>query len=158
MSRDFEILRPSLLPELLGAVSKNLQYRQALSFFEIGKIFFRDKEISQPKLLGAVTTRSFLELKGSLEALLDKSEGKLASRKTANGLSFTLQGEEIAKIVEVDQEILRNFEIPTPVNYAEIYLEKLEKQPVVHKYKPLPHYPPVVEDVSMFLEKETSPS
>jgi len=158
MSKDFEILRPTLLTELLNAVAKNLKYEGDLSFFEIGKIFYQEGEIKQPKILGAITTKSFLELKGVLEKVVSRSGDEQEYSVSENGLIFKTKGFKLARILVVDEGALKNFEIPFSLTYAEIYLDDLETLPAKFTYHPLAKFPPVIEDISMFLSNKIAVS
>jgi len=70
ISLEHEYLRPSLIPNLLKNVEKNLNYFQHIRIFELGKIFKNFKEKRQ--LSGVMTGDNFYQLKGVIDLLLNK--------------------------------------------------------------------------------------
>ncbi|MDP2671404.1 MAG: phenylalanine--tRNA ligase subunit beta [bacterium] len=159
MSEDFEYLRPSLLPELFAAVEKNQRSEKEISFFEIGRVFASGEALpNQPKILSFVTTNSFLKAKGALKDLLNNA-GQSTERLTKDGIfsskvSFEIGKMLVSEVGSVNADILKNFEIGSPLIGGTVYLENLARLPFSYHYEALEKFPPIIEDLSMFISKE----
>ena len=127
VSREFEYLRPTLKINLLKAISQNKSNFEKINLFELGKVY-RGKNLDEVTetyfLSGISNSKSFFEVKGILEKLFADLEIK----------------EDPTKYIEV----LRNgifFEL----NYSQIIKSRSSNK----TFKPLPKYPPIVEDLSI---------
>lgn len=162
MSEDFEYLRPSLIPELLKAISKNQSLTKKLEFFEIGRIFSESSEVlpNQPKVLSFVTTESFAKAKGLVEAILAKTDFDCETKQTRSSLfssqiDFLTKGGKLAEVGKLEKTILNNLEIEGELIAGTIFFEAFAGRNLNFHYEPLAKYPPVIEDISMFVDKET---
>jgi phenylalanyl-tRNA synthetase beta chain len=127
VSRDFEYLRPTLKINLLKALSQNKSNFEKINLFELGKVYL-EKNLDEAKevyfLSGVSNSKSFFEIKGLLEKILE---------------DLGIQ-EDPTKYIEIlDEGIF--FEL----NYSEI-IKKIDSN---KPFKPLPKYPPIVEDLSI---------
>jgi len=127
VSRDFEYLRPTLKINLLKALSQNKSNFEKINLFELGKVY-SGKNLDEAKeiyfLSGITNSKNFFEVKGILEKILEDL-----------GIN-----ENPTKYIEIlDSGIF--FEL----NYSEI----LKKINLNKTFKPLPKYPPIVEDLSI---------
>ena len=158
MTEDFEFLRPSLYPELLVAISRNRGKDKIISFFEIGRVF--EKEVSQPKIVSFVSTKPFSQVKGVLEKVVKRIDPNPKFEKveeTTTGIerySFDKGKLQLAELSLVNPTILKNFEINQTVSAGSIFLEKLSDLQPNYLYQPLPKFPPVIEDLSMFVASD----
>ena len=127
VSREFEYLRPTLKINLLKALDQNKANFDKINLFELGKVY-RGRNLDEAKevyfLSGISNSKSFFEIKGLLE-------------KTFKDLGIK---EDTTKYIEILNEGIF-FEL----NYSEI-LTKINQD---KKFKPLPKYPPIVEDLSI---------
>lgn len=132
VSIDFEYLRPTLKPNILKAVKQNKSYFKNINLFELGKVYIGgslEKHEEKYYLSGISTNKNFSQVKGILERL-------------AKELGLT---EDLGKYVDVEKNGIF-FEIDFSDISRKINLNK--------KFKPLPKYPPIVEDISVVLNEK----
>lgn len=130
VSREFEYLRPSLKIGLLNGLSENEKFAKEINLFELGKIYKnKDREVSEEYFLSAVTNSlSFAKLKGVIEKIFSE---------------FGIK-KDVSNLIEIlDRGLL--FEM----NFSEIE-EKADTKKI---YKPIPKYPPVIEDLSIKVDE-----
>lgn len=133
VSREFEYLRPTLKINLIKALNQNKSNFSNVNLFEIGKVY-GGENLSKAEenyfLSGITNFKSFFEVKGMLEKLFEDLEIK----------------EDPTKYIEVlGQGIF--FEL----NYSQI-LKKINSNKT---FKPLPKYPPIIEDLSLIVLEKT---
>lgn len=131
VSREFEYLRPSLKVGLVNGLLENKKIRDDINLFELGKVYQRKEKKAQEEyfLSGICSNLSFVKLKGIIEKLLSE----FGIKKDASYFIEILDGGLF-------------FEI----NFSEI-----EENAKIQKiYKPIPKYPPVIEDLSIKVGKE----
>ncbi|MEK6568198.1 MAG: phenylalanine--tRNA ligase subunit beta [Candidatus Omnitrophota bacterium] len=165
LSREQEVLRPSLSWGLLNVLARNLELGNArCAFFEIGNCFSQD---SESRFLGLVMNkRGLLELKGVLEFLFQKAGIKdykfipYADPLFAAGYSSTIviDKEEIGSLGQVKKEILCELRIDeSEVIIVGLNLDKLKNLAGFSQaYQPLPKYPSVSRDISLILDEAIS--
>jgi len=145
---EYKYMRNSLLPALIKTVAKNPSFDPVL-IFEIGRIFIKDKEISQLMVVASG--------KGADEAILEASEvikGNFSENFEIHKLSsielkkykirkpelfyFSLDLDEINKSVKINLEVskLKNFNSD-------------------QQYKPVSKYPSVCRDLAFVCNKNT---
>jgi phenylalanyl-tRNA synthetase beta chain len=133
VSRDYEYLRPTLKINLLKALSQNKTNFEKINLFELGKVYLGknlDKTEEVYFISGISNTKSYFEIKGLLEKI------------------FVTLGikEDPTKYIDIlDEGIF--FEL----NYSQI----LKNINLNISFKPLPKYPPIVEDLSIITDEET---
>ncbi|MDO8261080.1 MAG: phenylalanine--tRNA ligase beta subunit-related protein, partial [Candidatus Magasanikbacteria bacterium] len=165
-SSDFVFLRPSLLINLLKAVSVN-QTRTQISFFEIAKefgkeIFPKTKLPKQGLAWAFISNQNYGTVKSIVETLLNKFNLKPKQSSTSEtqifsfGTNYKIESKTIAKIGLINKELLGNFEIERNLVYAWIDFEYLSQEQLKINYKPLPKFPSVIEDISFFNPKSDS--
>ena len=171
---DESIMRTHILPGLLKAAVHN-QNRQIdnVFIFEIGRTFLSSKsKMPEEKwALGVLASGSpfmsaldkgeadFLYLKGIIETLLGGLGIKLSAVKESD--HFLLQPGKGAKIEglgifgALHPDIRRNFELNKPVYFIELDLDALYQLiSKDKKYRPLPKFPAVTRDISMFVPSD----
>lgn len=172
VSPEMSIMRPTLLINLIDALSYNVKHQENdVKFFEIGKIFKKDAEEEK---IGFVSTgrrdsldytdkrdNSLLNFKGDMEALFrylhvnnvgflnENMDGFVLDRSG----KVILNGKEIGIIGELSEEILKRFDLDFPVYAAELDLKMLFEQIGKFEYKPSSQYPVSFRDLSMFISK-----
>ena len=163
---DFEYLRPSLLIGLLKSASLNTNNFEKFTLFEIGRIF--EKSISreglpnQPKKIAVLLVNSNLsESKGMLEALLARLNIKQFKISTemgqpifATGGEIFIDKEVVGTIGKVRGHVLDKFGINLPTFAFELDLEGLFKSSGKTVFEPLPKYPVVKEEFSLFVPEK----
>ena len=134
VSREFEYLRPSLKINLLKALNQNKSNFEKISLFELGKVYLgTNLDIASEAyfLSGITNSKSYFEVKGMLEKIFEDLGIKESPTKYI--------------------EILGNA-IVFELNYSEV-IKKISASRRTNKtFKPLPKYPPIMEDLSLVAE------
>ncbi len=132
VSREFEYLRPTLKTNLQKALIQNKANFNEINFFEIGKVYLGknlDKFEEVYFLSGISNSKSYFEVKGILEKLFEDLGIK----------------EDPTKYIEI-----LNNAIFFELNYSEM-IKKINTKKV---FKPLPKYPPIVEDLAILAHEK----
>lgn len=178
LSKEQEVLRPTIIPSLLSCVRHNLNQKQNfVNIFEIAKIFpmsANGEALEQltlgialcgekPMLLesGLVKEKmGIMHLKGCLEVLLERLGVKNFDfiMGPANGVLLTASGQTLGSLKKIGKDILDNFEIKNKdVVVAEVSLEKLLPLVDLGRKFVLPaRYPGITRDISIVLKEGIS--
>jgi len=167
-------LRPTLLINLLQAVSSNFRFRDEVNFFEDDKIYWQEEgKIKEEFVLGGILARkkkSFPRLfyygKGILEDLFSRwgvSEdgyelkslaGSKYSTLLSQGALAVADGKIIAVLGIPTTELLKYYDCKGEVTFWEIdlplFLKLVNEE---REYQPLPKFPAVIRDISLLLPK-----
>ncbi len=170
LSREQELMRPTLLPGLLDIVSQNLHKGQKdMMFFECGKIYSAQKE---SETLGAIITGAraqnwqsparddydFFTLKGAIVGSFQKA-GSFSLKWTLRddplfrnaGAVILIEGQAIGKAGNLNKEMLLRWNIKN----RDVYYAQIDLHPVYQSmstkvcYQPIPSYPSMVRDISL---------
>jgi phenylalanyl-tRNA synthetase beta chain len=171
-----EVLRTTLLPGMLEVASLNVnQGSRDLRLFELGKIFLPGDRGGLPDeqtvlallIRGSSlpghwsrdgTDYSYYDLKGVLEVLLQAADVDTQNDFCYSGGAFGLkqalwypeEGDWVTRGGVVDDDVLRIFDVPGPLYYAEMQLDRLwalvDESRV---FRPLLKYPAVKRDLSL---------
>jgi phenylalanyl-tRNA synthetase beta chain len=177
-SEDQSVLRPSLLPGLITAVSHNQnQGTSTIAAFEIGQIHFREGNGFGEKTALGITlagksrphhfdTKSkefdFYDLKGILDALfasllIPNVLYKASSFKTFHPkrqASLTIQDKVFGVIGELHPALQKKLGLKEKVLFAEIDQNVLEKfHKVLPQYQPLPLFPGSIRDITITMKR-----
>jgi len=182
LTEDQAVMRTSLTPCLLEAMSRNLrQQNRNLRLFEIGKVFIARQVEELPEereMLCALWTGSrdesswhwketpcdFYDIKGVADSLLETlkieevfftqpSAGPSRYLRPGYGAGIRKGGEEIGWLGEVRREVFERFECNQPPFLLELDLERLlAAVPETVDYKPLPRFPATTRDVTLILD------
>ncbi len=187
LSSDQQYLRWSLAPNLLKNIALNLKNFSDVKIFEIGNKFALEKSKTKEAtvVVGAIAIRPakedlFFELKGKVEALLEKIGYKnsqfsillpdsLRDSKRAGNSQFSfwhqsrsaeikIHGKEIGRIGEVSPLVLRKYGIKTRVALFGLRISELIERvgyPEEKLYCPISKFPVVERDISMFISGDT---
>jgi len=130
VSRDFEYLRPTLKINLIKALSENKSNFKIINLFELGKVYLGKNldEVEEIYFLSGISnSKSYFEIKGLLEKIFED--------------------------LEIIDEALKYIEILNEGIFFELDLSSLLKGIRKDKvFKPLPKYPPIVEDLSIIAD------
>ena len=132
VSREFEYLRPSLIPNLKKALMQNKPYFEKINLFELGKVYLGssiDTASEVYYLCGITNEKNFYEVKGIVEKLFE---------------DFGISQDVTSFIHMADEGVL--FEI----NFSNL-LAKINPN---KNYKPIPKYPPIIEDLSLLIDEK----
>ncbi len=175
MNPDQQFLRTSLIPGLLKNVRLNLKNYPSFSLFEIGRVYLSaaDKLPKEKTILAGMLVNLkkkdtlFFELKGKLEALLDKLGYKNSKFEILNS-KFRLfwhptraavvkvNNKEIGRVGEINPRVLDKFNIKSSAAVFELKIGELLKIVIPEKqFEPISKYPSVTRDISMFVKKDT---
>jgi len=181
LSRERELLRKTILPELLRTAAENLKHRDRIAIFEIGRVYLpteRGERPEEPRRLGIVLSgprhelswherpepMDLFDLKGIVEELLRRLgiEDYRFARSTNPSLhpgraAELLLGEESVGIIgELHPQVRANFDLPEePVMVAELDLEHiLRRASRARRYRPLPQFPAVLRDLAIVVAEE----
>jgi phenylalanyl-tRNA synthetase beta chain len=177
-SIDQSILRPSLIPGLLGVVKRNFDYQNHnIRGFEIGKIHFKDQHFQEQSMASMVftglamphswdsTDRSvdFFDLKGVIENLFKAlrvenvtfEKSNLAFFHPGRQAKIMCQGLELGILGEVHPELQIKLDIPERIYCAELNLQDLlavRSKP--KKMEAMPLYPSSSRDWTVTVKEE----
>lgn len=180
LSREQEILRPSIIPSLAANVAFNLNQKQHyVSIFEAAKIFPGIKDGlpreewslaialcgEKGELLENGCVRQvlgMLHLKGIIETMLSRLGIKACEFKPVDNenVSILCSGQKLGIITKLNREILNKLDIKNKdVFVAEVYLETMLPLVSLHRFfKPLPSYPGISRDISLLLNENIKAS
>jgi len=132
ISREFEYLRPTLKINLIKAIVENKSNFNKISLFELGKVYLGKNldEKEEPYYLSGITTgKNYAQVKGIIERLF---------------WEFGIKEDPSDSIGVIEEGII--FEL----NFSKL----LEKANFEKIYKPLPKYPPVIEDLAIIASEK----
>ena len=180
VSADLDIVRNSLVPSLLNAISHNLAHRNmSLRLFEIGKTYFppnSEGEWIEPDMLSLAVTGDlegnwrdkprpldFYDVTGAIRALCDHyglPELRFEASRTVlfdEDRSFDLFAgdQKIGIIGCVKSKIARKFDIKPLVILAELEISSLVKgKKLLTEFEPLPTYPAAPRDLALVVSNK----
>ncbi|MFH1853786.1 MAG: phenylalanine--tRNA ligase subunit beta [Candidatus Omnitrophota bacterium] len=178
LSSNQELMRPSLLSEMMGTLSWNLNRNNSfLQLFELSKVYSLNKDgkgVEEQLSLslgicgstpGSWKEKSreidFFDLKGIVEILLyslnisnytiEKIDSPIFKETMSSGIK--IDGNILGEFGEARQDVARQFDIKQRVFLAEITVEGLLKHADLNKrFMPLPKYPAIKRDISMLID------
>jgi phenylalanyl-tRNA synthetase beta chain len=175
---DKSVLRRSLLASVLDNLEHNIRLRDSLALFEIGPVFEPqgDDVPAEPRRLAIAMTGKkaapswdsevgeqldFFDLKGRLEQLLGTLHLKEVSFTAAAAPTYLHPGKASCivagnKIVgvfgELHPHVAERYEFGRgAVLVADLDLDLLRSLATQYELKPIPEYPPILEDIAMVL-------
>ncbi|MCS7277918.1 MAG: phenylalanine--tRNA ligase subunit beta, partial [Aquificaceae bacterium] len=166
LNKSQRFLRTSLLPSLLRVCIDNTRnYEYSMAIFEIGKVFLEEEETR----LGFLMTgyrRLFPEEEYSPydavslhQDLLRAYEQEYNSSSSDFGLlhpnhqrAFFVENELVAFFGVLNPEVQKGLSIRHRVILGEVNLNRLREKRSL--YRPYSTFPPVVRDISLFMDKE----
>ena len=175
LNQDQELMRPAILPSLLQVAVTNINRGQKdLCFFEIGKVYSKDKE---KEVLGLLLTgrRAYdwraskketvdiLDLKGLLERIFQTAgieavyeTAEMSVFDPAGGAAIVIDGKLLGVFGRISKNVLNNWDIKNQdVYYARLHLDEILSRPDrAVKYQPISEFPAIVRDVSLAVKKE----
>jgi phenylalanyl-tRNA synthetase beta chain len=164
MTAKQNIMRPAIIPGLLGNLAHNLnQGNPVVKVFELGHIFLGKRE---EMALGALIAgeEDFYRLKGILEAFcrelnaipLKIIPGSLALFRPGRGGEILIAGKKMGFIGEVDPGVLSHYGIEKEAFVFEINFQKLLLVISQKRFKRLPRYPAIVRDIALVVREEVT--
>jgi len=179
---DRNVLRQNLLSSLLEVVERNARTRERMALFEISPVFLgseADELPDEEQRLGIILTgqrnlpgwqpvdtsaMDFYDLKGIVSDMLDGIKIEQVRYEPAEHPTFhpgkcarVIAGErQVGVMGELHPQVREKFELPAaPLMAADFSLEAiLEAVPQRYAVRPVPTYPPVLEDLAVVVEEE----
>lgn len=176
ISADMSVMRPSLLPGLLGGLSRTLRggWRDPVHVFEFGRVFVPENgTIREVERIGGIaytgkekralyssSKDDFMLVKGDVEAFAQACNSKLVFRQSqrhdghAGQTAEILLGERvIGYLMALKPDVAAKFDIAEPCYAFELDAENFLGAELPH-YGRGAAYPPVYRDVSMLVGDE----
>ena len=182
LSSNQEVMRPTLLSEILEVLSWNLNRNNAfLQLFELNKIYIKDKETIQERLNLSIGMSGVMpgnwkdkpreidlfDLKGVVGLFLDSlgiknhtiEKSGTPIFKEALSASIKVDGIIVGSLGEAKQEVLKKFGIKEKAYLAEISMEDVLKYAnLTRRFTPLDKYPSIKRDISILVDDSVSAS
>ncbi len=164
VSREFEILRPTLIGNMLEALKLNEPLDKPLKLFELGKTYHLTPNSDEPYMLTlAFSKTDFLIVKGIVEELLfrlgikaDFHPGEKPDSIYLNKCSIKSGDLNLGNLGLVNLKTQTNFGLKNKVIIVDLDYQVLEKSLHMEKhYTPIPTHPPVIEDFSFTIPDKT---
>ena len=177
LSREVNVVRPSLLPGLVDTVRRNLrQGRVNLGFFELGRTYYvKDGAPGEDwkwaaAVLGPPTTASwtgtatpadFYSLKGALDSALARLGAPAAVYESCEETGFhpgrcatiSLNGRPLGIIGEVHPDAAEKWDITGRLILFEVDVAALHHAASGCVYQALPRFPAVARDISFVVSR-----
>ena len=166
VSREYEYLRTSLVPNLLSALKLNTQ-EKVLKLFEYGKIHLGplDGRKELYKLTAIEKNTSFRSIKGTIDLLLDRlnissidikqtlvTQGLL--HPTKSGV-IEIKEEELGRFGQIHPKVLDNFSIKEKIFVFELDVQTLRSLTTKRPFQNVPKYPAQIEDLTLVFPEKT---
>ena len=184
MSSQQEIMRPSLLSEMLEVLNWNLNRKNTLlQLFEINKVYLMNKATGQADetvnlSIGICGNKpgnwkekprdlDLFDLKGIIEILMDDlgvrvykiEKTEHPSLKENMATNIIVNGKTCGVFGEVKEDVARRFDIKRKVYVAEFFLDNLLSCANLKKiFAALPKYPSIKRDIAILLDDTISAS
>jgi phenylalanyl-tRNA synthetase beta chain len=176
------VMRRALLPSVLEIVEHNARNRDNLMIFEIGPVYHYQDAKTLPEepqqLVLAMAGRKddpafdkqndevmdFFDLKGAVEQLLQGAHiracfepGLAPAYHPGKCAQIMAQGRELGHFGELHPLVAGQFEFSgKTILAAELDLERLlELMPARQETRPVPAYPPILEDIALIIDENT---
>jgi phenylalanyl-tRNA synthetase beta chain len=160
------ILRQSLVPSLLQCRRQNERHGTfGAQLFEMARVYLApdpERPEAQPRLLGFVSGKSFAEMKGIVELLVDAANhgARLSTRPAAlaacpdgRACELLLGEKRLGWLGEISDAVRNKLDLHEPVTAAEIDLSLLDTiAEFAPSYRPLPEYPAIERDLNFVLD------
>jgi phenylalanyl-tRNA synthetase beta chain len=169
LTKEWVFLRTNLLPSLLSVLRFNKGYKKTIKLFELSNVFLpqKDKLPKEKQILILILQKEkFYVLKGICETLL-KELGiknlrfvKIKKEKYPNWHPVKTalvksRGKKLGLIGLLKASTTQNFELEKKVTAAYLDFENITSLATSKKtYKPIPKYPPIIEDLSFIISKK----
>ncbi|MCL5675768.1 MAG: phenylalanine--tRNA ligase subunit beta [Patescibacteria group bacterium] len=168
VNEDYEYLRPTIIGNMLEAIKMNLDNFDSVKLFELGRIYQgRPPQTKEPVHAAiAQTGKNWEELKGTIENLLDRLgvlnysfEPVINSYrlylKTATTSRIVCNDADLGFMGEVQDSVCQKFGISQRVWVCGLDIDALGKLSSNIKYKPVPLYPSLVQDLALIVKPQT---
>ena len=168
LTEQWQFMRPTLLVSLADVIAKNQNLRPNIKIFEVAKTYEQvesDLPKQDLKLSVALSGASFYDIKGLVENVLEILNLEAKFEKPKQNPLFVKEFSAQIKVGDIEVGVLGllshkirgYFDFKYPAVAAEINLTTCYQLPATRKtYKPVPKYPPVIEDISAIFDQKTT--
>ena len=167
LSEDWVYMRTNLLPSILNVFEQNKGRNYNLKVFELSHVYLPRKNnlpLEKQMLALALNKKSFFEVKGYVEALLNQLGIKKIEFLTIKDIKncwhqlksakIMLDNQVLGYIGEIKHKLLQNFNIEDNIIIAYLDFDILSQFSSNKKtYIPIAKYPPIIEDLSFKINK-----
>jgi phenylalanyl-tRNA synthetase beta chain len=169
-SADYQYLRPSLIPNLVGVFNKNKKFLKDIKIFETGKIFKKARIKEKKALTAIIEGESFYKAKGVVDSLLNglgvsdvwydeyqptPEESKISVWHKQRCAEIKVGQKEIGFLGEISPQLIDSLSIGSALTILDIDFDKLQK--VVseeQEYRPISPYPTAVRDIALLIPRK----
>lgn len=181
LSSEWQFMRPTILVSLASIISQNQNLKNNLKIFEVAKTYLPNNQTSQLPtqdlhLSIALQNSDFYQIKGIVENVFEILGREVEFRKIEQGSSLTkerlnleeslLEKPISAQIVcnskpvgflgLLNRKVANHFTLEGNCAVAELNLTTSYRIPATkYSYRPIPKFPPVIEDISAIFENDT---
>lgn len=164
LTSEIEFMRNSLFPSMLNSIVQNQDKKDNLKLFELAKVYLPSKSDlpKEPSMLIIVNQTDFYDLKGLIESLLSELglsnyqmvPNTLNLLHTNISLEYRSENSSFAWIGKLNPKLSSRFDMKGNVFVAYLDLEEVGYRiKKFIKYRPIPLYPPVIEDMTFITPK-----
>lgn len=181
---DRNVLRHTLMINMLDNAVNNARYNDRQQIFEIGKVYLQgddtlpDEPVHLGILLtgqrdqmnwqgdGSVNVFDFYDLKGVIESLFHAlhipdfsyEQGTHSSFHPGRSADVLIRGNSIGSFGEIHPKVAQTFKLSdTPIMYAELKVAPLVRYYTrLHDVMPLPTTPAILEDIALIVDANIS--
>jgi len=161
VSKEYQFLRPSLIPGLIKNVKDNEKKFRNINIFEIGKVFGKENE--EKRKLSGLKTTDFRDLKGDMDVLLERlGVGKASYKTIENKKSFwsrelaevKVKQETVGLVGKISKDFLKGMKIESQIFLFQIDMDQLAALASEKKqYERISRFPTAVRDLSALVPK-----
>ncbi len=177
---DRNVLRHTLMINMLDNAINNARYNERQQIFEVGKVYLQGDDTlpDEPVHLGILMTGArdsmnwqgtsstqavdFYDLKGVIESLFHAlhipdfgyERGTHTSFHPGRSANLLIRGNSIGTFGEIHPKVAQRFKLTdTPIMYAELQVAPLVRYyQRLHDVQPLPTTPAVLEDIALIVD------
>jgi len=168
LTEEWQFMRPTLLISLAQVIGKNQNLKSDLKIFEIAKTYLKNpNELPKQDLMLSVCLQNsnFYEIKGLIEQMFQTQNKEAKWQKLSENhrlfekdetAEITIDRQKIGTVGILSSKTTDYFDIKGKISAAEINLSNVYDLPSSAKtYKPIPKYPPIIEDISAIFSNST---
>lgn len=165
-------MRQSLIPSLLQCRRQNERHGTAnAELFEVAKVYLsagkgQPEHEAEPTMVGLVTGRSFLALKGIVEglvrhlapnAVMTATPADLPEFLPGRGACLAINGKPLGWVGELDRKVIDAIDLQDSATIAEIDVYLLETLFEANRsYTPIPRFPVISRDLNFVLPESVT--
>lgn len=168
LSSEWQFMRPTILVSLASIIAQNQNMRNDLKLFEIAKTYIKNGSnlpVQDLHLAIALQNSDFYQIKGLVETIFEilgrevefkKSDTDQVLTQPQTATKIISGGKAVGTLGILSKNIQTHFLTEGTTALAEINLTTSYQIPGTrHRYRPIPKFPPVIEDISAIFDAQT---